>query len=280
LSDTIIHNCRTMSTLKPKIKRTAPKRDHPRRNRSAAGDPNRPGDYGGTLEAAVRTAYTVIDDYMRRGCDAASLHHQPYAWSDPMNNDDYSQNNWGNSWGPTAPMMAQWAQALQTWTMLLYGQGQGMGGPPGWDQWPKGPGGAYPPPTPGAYPPPRGAVPGGVSGPPPPSANNASSEGMGTGNSPAGLEVSIRVTSECPTEVIPNIGPGPGGTTLQVDPLACLSDSHPSLTGTRAEYDPTGRLIISVTPHVGAVAGEYSGAVKDASGRYVGGLTVILFETS
>src|ERR1700693_3957191 len=68
-----------------------------------------------TLECGVQTAYTVIDDYMRRGYEAArSMRDHP---NDRGNMQDYGPNygGWSNPWGPMAAPFQQWLGAMQAW---------------------------------------------------------------------------------------------------------------------------------------------------------------------
>lgn len=185
----------------------------------------------------------------------------------------YYQNGWGNPWGPgmgpgmgmgmgmAAPtLVAQLAQAYQTWMALAYGATRGMGGmngmgaAPGWEPWGNGMG----PQSPFG---PAGVAPD-TAGPAPTTSRVPS--------------VSIKVAFDRPTEVIPNIVAGNAGTRLEVEPLTSSDGKLPAITGTFAAFDESGRLIVRVTPMSDAPAGEYSGVVKDNNGRPIGGITVIL----
>ena len=90
--------------------------------------PNSPAAPG-ALENGVRTAYAVIDEYMRRGQEAA----RGFS-SDPDKRDDMSdyRGNYGggfNPWGPFAIFAEQW---MRTWSQAF------SNFMPGWPQpgWP------------------------------------------------------------------------------------------------------------------------------------------------
>jgi hypothetical protein len=93
------------------------------------------------LECGVRTAYAVIDDYMRRGYEAARLNQNP-----SNNRGDMSQHrgNYGgySPWGPMGPMMDAWSSAFRMWTEAWFSMMPGARG--GWGM---GPGASYAPPT-------------------------------------------------------------------------------------------------------------------------------------
>ncbi|MEQ8660821.1 MAG: hypothetical protein RLW62_08390 [Gammaproteobacteria bacterium] len=216
------------------------------------------GEFGDSLENAVRSAYTVIDEYMRRGCDAARYCQSSARWSDPMTEDPNQQfhqhNSWGpgwGTWGPAPQWMAQWSEALRVWSMLLSGAGQAAAVPPQWH-----------------YTPPKAYT---ESDPAKPSSSAP--------HTPAVPGVCVSVSSDRPTRVLPSVGAVAAGTKLTVDPLACIDGAEPSsppITGTRIETDAEGTLLVSVVIIPEAPAGRYSGAVRTPSGDIVGGLTVIL----
>ena len=79
----------------------------------------------GVLESGVRSAYAVIDEYMRRGQEAARASSNDFYKRGPMNEDrpnfsgGYS-NPWGagynNSPNPLSMMMEQCMMAMRMWT--------------------------------------------------------------------------------------------------------------------------------------------------------------------
>jgi hypothetical protein len=68
------------------------------------------------LECGVQTAYAVIDDYMRRGYEAARRNQENPNGRGHMSEDKSSYNSWSNPWGPMSPLMEQWSMAMRTWT--------------------------------------------------------------------------------------------------------------------------------------------------------------------
>ncbi len=73
----------------------------------------------GVVERGVETAYVVIDEYIRRGQEAAGRRTQSNHSGGSMSQPPNSQNSYGsgpNPWGPMNPLMAPWMQAMQMWT--------------------------------------------------------------------------------------------------------------------------------------------------------------------
>jgi len=73
----------------------------------------------GAVECGVKTAYTVIDEYMRRGREAASRHREHPNWRGDMNDNRYSYSNPNTAWGPMGPFIAPWMQAMQAWMCAM-----------------------------------------------------------------------------------------------------------------------------------------------------------------
>jgi hypothetical protein len=73
----------------------------------------------GAVECGVKTAYTVIDEYMRRGREAASRDRGRPNWRGDMNDNRYNYNNPNMAWGPMWPFIAPWMQAMQAWTSAM-----------------------------------------------------------------------------------------------------------------------------------------------------------------
>ena len=129
-------------TSSPRIKRTAPERSTPirspmtLRSRSDAGSsaPRDPiGAAGaavyGALENGVRTAYAVIDEYMRRGQDTArTMLNDPYKRG-PMNDDRGNFGGGSNPWNPMSMFTEQWMMAMRMWS-----QAWSSFMPPAWQQ--------------------------------------------------------------------------------------------------------------------------------------------------
>ncbi len=155
-----------MSETRERIRRTAPERSGPIRNpiipfpgngpeaparaensgtpgvdANSAASANSP--LRGALECGVRTAYSVIDDYMRRGYEAARLNQNPSHERGNMNQHKPGYGQY-NPWGPMGPMMDAWSSAFRMWTEAWFSMMPGARG--GWGQWP-GAGAAYASPT-------------------------------------------------------------------------------------------------------------------------------------
>lgn len=131
------------------------------------------------LECGVRTAYTVIDDYMKRGYEAARSNRNHGDNRGHMHNDRRNYGSGTNPWGPMAAPMQQWASVMCAWanawtTMMPGGFAQEMWGP--W--WP------------------GGGMPRAASAP-----------------------VSVQVTSQRPVEVTTVLSPGDEFLKLGIEPL-------------------------------------------------------------
>lgn len=105
-----------MSTTHQRAKRTPAARTGPVRNslfpppKPAGGTAPGPG---GVLENGVKTAYAVIDEYIRRGREAARHCKNPEDNRGPMN--DY-KNNYGNPFAQMPNMAEQMMGAMRFWT--------------------------------------------------------------------------------------------------------------------------------------------------------------------
>jgi hypothetical protein len=190
----------------------------------------------GAVECGVRTAYTVIDEYMRRGRETAGRHQQRPDWRNDMSNDPRNYGNWSAAWGPMWPLVAPWAQAMQVWTTAMSAFVPG-GAPQGaWNPYA----------GPAAYP-------------------------SGAATLPA---VSVEVSSHSLTEVTVSVAPGADAGTLAADALAIDDGSDaPSLVGTAITGTP-GHVRVSVTVPNDQPPGRYGGAIRNAAGMQVGALTV------
>ena len=106
-----------MTPDEPRAKRVPPERAGPVRNSFFPPPPMpHPGNpLRDALECGVRTAYTVIDDYMRRGYEAArsTRDHANRRGNMPDENQNYG--SWNNPWGPMAAPFQQWMFAMQAW---------------------------------------------------------------------------------------------------------------------------------------------------------------------
>jgi hypothetical protein len=198
------------------------------------------------MECGVQTAYTVIDEYMARGREAASRFQQHPDGRGPMSDDRQNFGGWSTAWGPMSPFILPWMNAMRMWTDALTMFAPG-GGQQGWNpaatgyQVPNAAGGAAP--FAGAAPAPR---------------------------------VSVRVSSQSPAEVTLNVAPYADRMTLVAGPLQKIdgpSDALP-LTGVSITCEP-GHVRVSVTVITDQPPGRYSGVVLNTTGNeIVGSLTV------
>lgn len=130
-----------MTKASPRVKRTPSAQSGPIRNvmasprsaveAGAAGDMFTAAGAAvcGVLENGVRTAYAVIDEYMRRGQEAARGVFNDPNRRGPMSDD---RGNFGGGFNPPNPLAAmaeQWMMAMRTW-----GQMWSTYMPQGWQQ--------------------------------------------------------------------------------------------------------------------------------------------------
>ena len=201
----------------------------------------------GAMECGVQTAYTVIDEYMARGREAASRFQQRPDGRGPMSDDRQNYGGWSTAWGPMSPFVLPWMNAMRMWTDALTMFAPGGGPQQSWNpaatgyQVPNAAGGAAP--FAGAAPAPR---------------------------------VSVRVSSQSPAEVTLNVAPYADRMTLVAGPLQKIdgpSDALP-LTGVSITCEP-GHVRVSVTVITDQPPGRYSGVVMNTTGNeIVGSLTV------
>src|SRR5678816_4206374 len=59
----------------------------------------------GAMECGVQTAYTVIDEYMARGREAASRFQNRPDGRGPMSDDRQNTGGWSTAWGPMSPFI-------------------------------------------------------------------------------------------------------------------------------------------------------------------------------
>jgi len=109
-----------MSSASPRLKRVKPERIGPIRNPAQRVGATRAW---GPVEWGVKTAYTVIDEYMRRGRDAA-CGFGPHASGRRDMSDNrcgYGYSNPYAAWGQMWPFLAPWMQAMQAWSCAMAG---------------------------------------------------------------------------------------------------------------------------------------------------------------
>lgn len=252
-----------MNAPEERYRRPQSAQQHPRRN-AAGGPTDTQAHYAapGSIDSVVRTAYSVIDDYMRRGYEAATHHHDKTQWSGAMDegwNNYKVQSNFG---GPGSQLMTQLADAMRAWTTLLYGMSQAGSPQSNWDPYAGYPG-ARPSNAPPSSHTPAGspADPGGAHTAPP---------------AAAAPSISVKVSSDRPTEVIPNLASTNPGEPLSVDDLVYLDGEAPPITAVTVRHEGSGPVEVSVTVIPDLPAGSYSGAIRNGERFIVGGLTVVL----
>ena len=197
----------------------------------------------GAMECGVQTAYTVIDEYMARGREAASRFQQRPDGRGPMSDDRQNTGGWSTAWGPMSPFILPWMNAMRMWTDALTSFAPGAA-PQGWN------------PVATGY-----------------QAGTAGAPFAGAGPAP---RVSVRVSSQSPAEVTLNVAPYADRMTLAAGPLQKIDgppDALP-LTGVSITCEP-GHVRVSVTVITDQPPGRYSGVVLNTTGNeIVGSLTV------
>jgi hypothetical protein len=225
----------------PRLRRTAPERSGPIRNRltSAPSQPGTvPGALRGALECGVQTAYAVIDEYMKRGYEAARNRDNNSDRRDHVNgksnphNERSSYGGWSSQWGPMTPFMEQWSMAMRAWGEAWSAFVPGMRA--------------------GAWPPPFHAGGPGFSAPAQPFA------------------VSVEVASTRPTEVTVNLKPGCELMDLTADSFVPALTHPVSITRTGS------RIKVSVTIANEQASGRYNGVLRASDGSIAGDLTVAI----
>lgn len=188
----------------------------------------------GAAERGVHTAYTVLDEYLARGKEAAKRYEMPTPGSPTMS--DQRQNGMWNAFGPMGPMMAQaagpWMQVARMWSdsmsQFVPGGQQAM------DQW------------------------------------MAMWPAMAGVASRAAAPVRVQVASTRPVAVQVSLAPGAEYMTLGASPVAQGGETLGGVAVSTAE----GRVTVSVTVADAQGAGTYRGPVVDGGGNPRGELVV------
>jgi hypothetical protein len=192
----------------------------------------------GVVEFGVQTAYTVIDEYMRRGREAADRHREGPNWRGDMNDNRYNYGNPGMAYGPMWPLIAPWMQMMQAWTCAMGAFVPGAAAPQPWN----------------AY---------------------ATREREGCAPAVSAVpKVSVRVRSQYQTEVYACIDAGADAVPLTADPLETVDvQEYPPLRSVTIKCD-AGHVHVQVTVPTDQPAGRYIGAIRDAAGCKRGELTL------
>lgn len=199
----------------------------------------------GILEGGVRSAYAVIDEYMRCGYETArNLHGDPNKRGDMSDNDPNYGNRY-NPWGPMAPLVEPWMMATQAWMNAWSAFFPGAW-PQAWNPANFGAGFGYPTGAQSAAPPSQGTAP----------------------------NVCVQLDSDRPTEVTANLNPGADLLALKVDSLKAEGCAEP-IDDVWITSQP-GRVRVSVKVEPSLPAGTYSGVIRKADRSVAGKLVVIV----
>lgn len=242
-----------MTPSSPRVKRTAPDRSGPIRNpmaprgqaRPESGPPRDPISAAGAavygvLESGVRSAYAVIDEYMRRGQEAARATSYDFYKRGPMNEDrpnfgaGYGNNPWGGGYNnvpnPLSMIMEQCMMAMRMWTQAASAV------------------------MPGGFPQP-GMYPSGF-------------------NEPAGHSVSVKVSASSPVEVEVALPPGPCFGGLVCDPARAEGFTASQIDAPTVEREHGG---VRVTVNVAALQakGRYRALVRRETDGGIAGELII-----
>jgi len=238
-----------MSANGSRLKRVPLARTGPIRNRLVPGPQPVPqangtdnGTVMGALENGVRTAYAVIDEYLRRGEEAARGLNNESNGRGHMNDYKNDYGNRFNPWGPMGVFAEQWITMMQRWTEAWSAFMPGNWGQPMQQMW------------------------GGMAGYAPGYA--------------AAPNISVQVASQRPAEVTANLRPGCDFVALTAEPLKGEGSaaSAPALHQVSIGRDPM-RVRVSVMVPADQPSGCYRGIIrKSADGTVAGELTVVISE--
>lgn len=184
----------------------------------------------GAVERGVDTAYMVIEEYMLRGRQAAGRNHQRRNGGHEMTEDRQNSGGYGGGaagpWGAINPLMAPWLQMMRMWTDNMAAFIPGANGATDWMS-------QFMP----------GAAAWGAARP----------------------TVSMHVTSPGPVEISASVDAGAEYAMLSVEPLVHSGGRKDSLSGISAECTP-GRIRLIVNVPAGQATGHYTGSIVDSSG--------------
>jgi hypothetical protein len=243
-----------MKSTSTRRKRTPPERNGPIRSSiaSAARNTAPPGAQGfastagtafcGVLENGVRTAYAVIDEYMRRGQDAAQGFFNDPNRRGAMNDERGNFAGGFNAgsgfgggygpWNPMAMMAEQWMSAMRAWSQAL---GSFVPGP-----WPQPAAGAYAP------------------------------------AEPHGETVTLKIAASRPVECSVSLNPGAEAHALVCEPLYAEGVAASPIEAAAIAHEG-GAVRISATISAEQPAGRYRGLIRRQNDQSLAGeLTVIL----
>ncbi|HEX8711975.1 MAG TPA: hypothetical protein VF730_08890 [Terracidiphilus sp.] len=233
------HKTNTVS----RVKRPQPEQSGPIRSPMAPPQVGGPADMFtaagaavcGVLENGVRTAYAVIDEYMRRGQEAArGMFNDPNRrgpMSDSGGNFGGGYNSFNNPMAnPMAAMAAQWMSAMQAWAQMFSSYM-----PPGWQQ--------------------------------------AGMNPLGYAQG-APVAVAVKLSSARPTEVAVSLMPGVDPLSVVCDALRAEGSGGKPIEGVTIGRDGAA-IQVGVKIAANQAAGRYHGFIKRRSDQgIVGELTV------
>lgn len=239
---------------KKRVKRERPAREGPERNRAASGRQAhaRPAEDGftvgsvvdeglrtafrtvqandatirGAVERGVDTAYTVIEEYMLRGRQAAGRHHDRHNGSRDMGEDkNYRRPAWQGG-GDYPPLLEPWMQMMRIWTDSMSAFMPGAAGFP----------------------------------------NPFAPRGAAGGPSTARGTVSVQVTSLQPAEVVVDIEPGCERHPLSADPLLHVDRAMGARISEFAVECRDGHVRVRLAAPDNQPAGTYEADLRDTDG--------------
>lgn len=196
------------------------------------------------VECGVRTAYTVIDDYMRRGYEAARGNGQQSETRGYMRDDKTSYSGWNNNpWaqmGMPGMAMQQWITMMRAWT----------------DAWSAMIPGAWPQQMQQMW--------------------NTAMPGFGVPQGAGAPAVSVHVSSYRPADVTAKVllNPGVDPGQLKVGRLES-EGAHAPLAGVSIGFQH-GLLHVHVPVSADQPAGRYHGDITSPDGRAAGKLSVFI----
>jgi len=237
--------------MKPRVqrrKRTPPEQNGPvrnpvaPRNKPESGTPRDPFSTAGAavfgaLENGVRTAYAVIDEYMRRGQEAArDIFNDPNRrgfMSDDKTNFPGGYNPWNNPMASMSMFTEQWMAAMRAWGQAWSAFVPSAG-------WPMA--GMNP------FAPPAGQTP----------------------------TVTVAVSSPTPVEVTANLHPAQDSATLIAEPLRADGFTAPQIEAPEIVRQP-GAVRITIKVAAKQPAGRYRSTIRRKADESVAGdLTVVV----
>jgi hypothetical protein len=198
----------------------------------------------GAVERGVATAYTVIDEYMIRGQQAARRYQQGNPRSDDMSDGRQNGNGrqfdaWSSMpWDQMSAMMAPWMPMMRMWqdSMSAFTQGTPMA------DW-------------------MNAL------------NPQAMMAMARGGR---VRIGVQIASDTPASVVVELDPGAERMNLSADALKHATDRDaPSIAATSIECSE-GIARVRVTVPTDQPAGSYRGRIVDDAGAVRGNLTVDL----